>query len=241
MDVGSLERNRAKIKKAFTVQDDFSVIANRTLEVHIPKRFVENGFTTLDNHVSSTVVMGIVIPGECYTPLIALADLILAPSGIRDVMINGVPYVILEFEEGDTLFETLHYIQDPNKNYGYFMEFNFYAKLPWYMSDDDFTSLYDHAAAQCGAEMGGTPEHMRVYASLQMRDPDNLDNQYRNSKAMLEGRPAVIVGLNNGAMLIDGTIPKLTGGYLQDNTIAAIVNPDTKVTDLEKILKGVPG
>ncbi|WP_460987377.1 hypothetical protein, partial [Staphylococcus aureus] len=63
MDVGSLARNRAKIKKAFTVQDDLSVVANRTLEVHIPKRFVENGFPTLDNHVSSTVVMGIVIPG----------------------------------------------------------------------------------------------------------------------------------------------------------------------------------
>ncbi len=241
MDVSSLVRNRAKIKKAYTVQDDLSVVANRTLEVHIPKRFTENGLARVDSRVFTTTVLGIVIPGECYTPLIALADLILAPSGIRDVTINGVAYIILDFEEGDVLFETLHYIQDPNKNYSYFMEFNFYAKLPWYMSNDDFTSLYDHAAQQSGAEMGGTPEHMRVYASLQMRDPDNQDNQYRNSKAMLEGRPAVIVGLNNGAMLIDGTIPKLTGGYLQDNTVAAIVNPDNKVTDLEKILKGVPG
>ena len=242
MDVGSLTRDRAKIKKAYTInEDDWSITANRTLEVHIPRRFVENGFADIGDRVSTTVVAGIVIPGECYSPWIALADLIFAPSGIRDVTINAVPYVILDFEEGDTMVESLRYIQDPNKNYSYFMEFNFYAKLPWYMSNDDFTSLYDHAAQQSGAEMGGTPEHMRVYASLQMRDPDNQDNQYRNSKAMLEGRPAVIVGLNNSAMLIDGTIPKLTGGFLQDNTVAAIVNPDTKVTDLEKILKGVPG
>ncbi|MNR63461.1 hypothetical protein D3C85_1857800 [compost metagenome] len=57
---------------------------------------------------------------------------------------------------------------------------------------------------------------------------------------MLEGRPPAIVGLNNSAMLIDGTFSKLLGGYLQDNTLAAIVNPETKVTDLEEIIKGVP-
>lgn len=241
MDVDGLQRDRAKIRKAYTINDDFSVTANRPLEVHIPKRFVENGMTTIGEKVFTTLVAGLVIPGEAYSPWIALVDVIMAPMGIREVGINGVQYVIMEFEAGDTLIENLNYIQDPNKNYGYFMEFDLYAKLPWYMSDKDFTALYDNAAAESGAQMGGTPQHMRIYASKMMRDPDNLDNEYRNSKAMLEGRPPVIVGLNNGAMLIDGTLPKITGGYLQDNTVSAIINPDTKVTDLEEIVKGVPG
>lgn len=241
MDVGSLKRDRAKVRKAYTINEDLSVVANRTLEIHIPKRFIDNGFASVGDRVVTTLMAGIVIPGECYSPWIALADLIMSPMGVREVGINGSQYIILDFEAGDTIVETLRYVQDPNKNYGYFMEFNFYAKLPWYVSDKDFTSLYDHAVQQCGAGMGGTPQHMRIYASKQMRDPDNLDNEYRNSKAMLEGRPPVIVGLNNGAMLIDGTFSKLTGGFLQDNTVAAIVNPDTKVTDLEMVVKGVPG
>lgn len=240
MDIDSLKRDRAKIRKAYTINDDYSVTANRRLEVHIPKRFTENGMATIGDKVFTTLVAGLVIPGECYSPWIALADVTLVPMAMREVGINGTQYVVMEFEEGDTLIENLRYIQDPNKNYAYFMEFDLYAKLPWYMSDKDFTALYDHASKESGAGVGGTPQHMRIYASMMMRDPDNLDNAYRHSKAMLEGRPPVIVGLNNGSMLIDGTFSKLTGGYLQDNTVAAIINPDTKVTDLEEVVKGVP-
>lgn len=240
MDVSGLKRDRAKIRKAYTINEDKSVTANRDMEIHIPKRFVDNGMATVGDKVSTSLVAGLVIPGECYSPWIALADVTMAPMGMREVGINGVQYLVLEFHEGDTLIENLRYIQDPNKNYAFFMEFNLYAKLPWYMSDKDFTSLYDHAGKQSGSIAGGTPQHMRVYASKMMRDPDNLDNEYRNSKAMLEGRPPVIVGLNNGSMLIDGTYAKLTGGFLQDNTVAAMINPDTRVTDMEHIVKGVP-
>ena len=241
MDVSGLKRDKAKIRKAYTINDDFSVTANRALEIHIPKRFTDNGMAVIGDRVTTVLVAGLVIPGECYSPWLALVDVTMAPMSVREVGINGIPYYVMEFEEGDTLIENLRYIQDPNKPYFYFMEFDLYAKLPWFMSKDDFTSLYDLAATQSGGNVGGSPQHMRVYCSLMMRDPDNLDNAYRHSKAMLEGRDPVIVGLNNSSMLIDGVIPKLTGGYLQDNTLAAIIKPDTKTTDLEEIVKGVPG
>ena len=241
MDVSVLKRDRAKIRKAYTINPDYSVTANRALEVHIPKRFTDNGMAVIGDKVTTVLVAGLVIPGEAYSPWIALVDVTLAPSSVREVGINGVLYYVLEFEEGDTLIENLRYIQDPNRPYSYFMEFDLYAKLPWFMSDRDLTSLYDNAAKESGGNVGGSPQHMRVYCSLMFRDPDNLDNAYRHSKAMLEGRPPVIVGLNNSSMLIDGTIPKLTGGFLQDNTLAAIIKPDTKTTDLELIVKGVPG
>lgn len=241
MDVSGLKRDKAKIRKAYTVNDDLSVTANRHLEVHIPKRFTENGMTELGDKVSTVLAVGLVIPGECYAAWIALADVILIPSDIREAVIDKTQYYVLEFEEGDTLIENLRYIQDPNRNYSYFMEFDKYAKLPWYMnSEKQLTGLFDNAAKESGAMLGSTPQHMRIYYSMMLRDPDNLDNAYRHSQAMLDGRPPVIVGLNNGSMLIDGTLPKITGGNLQDNMVGAIVNPDTKVTDLEKIVKGVP-
>lgn len=240
MDISGLKHDRAKIRKAYTVNDDGSVTANRYLEAYIPKRFVENGMALIGDKVFTTLMVGLVIPGECYAPWIAIVDVTMAPSAMREVRVNGSQYIVMEFEEGDTLIENLRYIQDPNKNYDYFMEFDQYAKLPWYVSDKMFTALYDHAGKQSGSVVGGTPQHMRIYASVMMRDPDNLDNAYRHSKAMLEGRPPVIVGLNNKSMLVDGTFAKLTSGYLQDNTVGAIINPDDKVTDLEKIIKGVP-
>lgn len=240
MEIGHLVRDSARIHKAYTVLEDGSVIANRPLEIHIPKRFVENGMAVVGETVWTAAVLGLVIPGECYAPLLALMDVTLAPLSIRETVIDGVQYLVLEFEKGDTLIENLDTLQDPNKPHQYFMEFNLYAKKPWYMTKDDLTSLYDYSQYECGTKVGSSPQVMRVFNSLQFRDPDNLDVAYRYSKAMLEGKDPVIVGLNNSSMLIDGTIPKLLGGYLQDNILAAIVNPDTKVTDLEEIIKGVP-
>lgn len=240
MDVDNLPRNAARIHKAYTVLEDKSVIANQPLDVYIPKKFVENGMAIVGDTVWTTAVLGLVIPGECYAPLISMMDVTLVPMSIREASVKGVQYLVLEFGEGDTLIENLGVIQDPNKPHAFFMEFNLYARLPWFMLEKDLTSLTDYSESECGTKVGSTPQVMRIFNSLQFRDPDNLDVAYRYSKAMLEGRPPVIVGLNNSSMLIDGTFSKVLGGYLQDNTLAAIVNPDTKITDLEKIIKGVP-
>lgn len=240
MEVGQLVRNTARIHKAYTVTEDNAMVANGPFEVHIPKRFVENGMAVVGEKVWTAAVMGLVIPGECYAPLLSMMDVTLVPLSIREVAIKGVQYLVLGFDKGDTIIENLDVLQDPNKPHAYYLEFNLYAKLPWYMNKDDLTSLYDYAQYECGGKVGSSPQVMRVFNSKQFRDPDNPDIEYRHSKAMLEGRAPLIVGLNNTSMLVDGTFPKLMGGYLQDNTLSAIVNPDTKVTDLEEIIKGVP-
>lgn len=240
MDVKNLKHDPALIKTLYTVQSDKSVTVNRDFEVHIPKRFVENGMAVVGDTVETAAVLGLVIPGVAYAPLVALLDVILKPLSIREAAIDGSQYLILEFTKGDTFIESLETIQDPNKAYAFSLEFNVYAKVPWYVSKDVLTGIFDNAKSECGTTVGTSPQVARVNNALMFRDPDNLDNSYRNSKAMLEGREPVIVGLNNSAMLISGTFPKTTGGYLRDNTLAAIINPDTKVTDLEKIIKGVP-
>jgi len=243
VDVGQLKRDRTRtlILKALTELEDGSVIAAKDLEIHIPKRFVENGMASVSDVVSSVCAMGVVIPKEgVYSPLIALSDAILVPLSIRETNIQGNQYLVLEFSKGDTVIQSLNYIMDPNKPYAFTMEFYYYAKIPWYMDHRDVRSLFDNAKAECGETVGSSFQVPRVLTSLMFRDPDNLDQAYRYSPAAKEGRPPVIVGLNNGSMLIDGTFAKITGGYLQDNTLGAMVNPDTKVTDYERIMRGIP-
>ena len=240
MDVSSLKRDTAKIHTIYTEQPDGSVIANRDFEVYIPKRFTENGMATIGDVVETVAVMGLVIPGECYAPLVALLNLTLVPLAMREESVKGVRYIVLEFTKGDTFIANATTLQEPNQPYFYFMEFLVYAKIPWYMSQGDLTGLFDNAKQESGDTVGSSPQVMRIFNSIMLRDPDNPDNPYRYSKAMLENRPPMIVGMNNTSMLIEGVFPKITGGYLQDNTLAAIVNPDTRVTDLEMIIRGIP-
>ncbi|EBV8434055.1 hypothetical protein AVA65_07380 [Salmonella enterica subsp. enterica serovar Minnesota] len=240
MDVTKLAYNPKRIESLYTVMEDQSVVANRAFEVHIPKRFTENNMAEVTDVVTSVVVLGLVIPGECYGALIALMGCTMIPSGMREIGIDGEKYLVLEFEKGDTFIENLSVTKDPDMPYHYFMEFNVYARLPWYVQPKMLTSLYDNAKIDLGKAVGSSPQVMRVFNAMQFRDPDNLDNAYRNSKAMLDGRPPVIVGLNNSSMLIDGTFSKLLGGYLSDNILAAIINPDSRATDFEKVIKGIP-
>lgn len=240
MDVTQLPRNPEKIHSVYTELPDGSLVANRPFLVYLPKRFTENDMAEVTDVVRTAAVLGIVIPGECYAPLTALMDITLCPSAIHETTIDGTRYLVLEFDEGDTFIENLNVPKEPNQPYFYYMEFVIYAKIPWYVDKDTLTSLFDYASQDLGKKVGETPQIMRVLMSMMFRDPDNLDRAYRNSQAMLDGRPPVIVGLNNSSMLIDGTFSKLLGGYLADNMLSAIINQDDKVTDLDKMIKGMP-
>jgi len=240
MELLELKHDADLVWSAFTINADGSVTTNRALEVYMPKRFLENGMAVVNDKVQTVAVLGLVLPGVAYAPLVALADFTLLPLTIREMAVKGEMYVVMEFVKGDTFIESLDVLQDPNKPHQFSLEFEYYARIPWYLTKDELSGLFDNAKNESGAPVGSSPQVPRINTAMMLRDPDNLSVPYRNSKAMLEGRPPVIVGLNNSAMLIDGTFSKLTGGYLQDNTLAAIVNPDKKVTDMERIIKGVP-
>lgn len=240
MDVHSLKRDAALIHKAYTVTPEGAVVTNRQMEVHLPKRFINNGMAVITEKVTTAAVLGLVIPGVAYAPLVAVLSVTLLPLSNREITVDGEQYLVLEFEEGDILIENINVLQETSDAYTFHMEFENYARKPWYLNKDDLSSMYDNSAAESGMKVGTSPQVVRVFHSLMFRDPTNLENPYRNSKAMLEGKEPIIVGLNNSPLLADGMFAKLMGGYMRDNTVAAIVNQDTKVTVQEKIMKGDP-
>lgn len=240
MNVTGLVKNPEKVKKALTILEDGSVIANRNLSIHIPQRFVENGLAEITDFVYTAPVLGIVLPDDCYSCFTSMLRVKLFPSDMQDISIKGDKYISLEFFKDDTVFESIHSPIDPNVPYFYFMEFVNYAKIPWYMDYFTHSSLFDSAASELGKQVGSSPQVMRVLCSIIYRDPDDLEKSYRESKAMKEGRPPVIVGLNNPSMLISDSFSRLIGGYLADNTLAGIIKPSDKVTGLDKLMRGIP-
>ena len=240
MDVTTLKRDYDKVLGCFSEQADGYVIALKDFEVHIPVRFMENGFAEVTDTVTTLAVLGIVTTDGYYTSMIALMALKLCPSEMSERVISGTKYLVMSFYKDDIFVDNVEVPKDANWAYFDYKEFLLYARKPWYLNKDDVTSILDTAGRDLGKPIGNTPHVVRTMCSIMFRDPDNLDNPYRNSKAMLDGRDPEIVGLNNGSMLIDGTFGKLSGGYLSENIISAIVKPDTKVTDLERIIKGEP-
>lgn len=240
MNYSALTRNKDRVFKALKELEDHSVIALEPLEVHIPKRFIERSLADIGDKVETIGVLGIVIPDVAYCCMYRVATVTLSPSNIREITLDGVRYVVLDFEKGDTVFNNIEVVKDEHLNYSYYMEFGYFARIPWYVDVTMAPKLFDYAGLITGKKVGTSPQVFRVLYGLSYRDPDNYEIAYRYGAGIKAGKKPHLVGLNNGSMLIDGTFNRLMGGYLADNTIAAILNPDTKVTDSEKVMKGSP-
>ncbi len=103
MDVHSLKRDAALIHKAYTVTPEGAVVTNRQMEVHLPKRFINNGMAVITEKVTTAAVLGLVIPGVAYAPLVAVLSVTLLPLSNREITVDGEQYLVLEFEEGKYL------------------------------------------------------------------------------------------------------------------------------------------
>ncbi len=240
MDYTQLVRDKSRVLRVLQEQSDGSVVATGPLEIHFPKRFIDKSFASLGQDVESIMVLGLVVPSGHYCNIMSQAEVTMSPTNVRETTIDSVRYVVLEFEKGDTVFQNLTVVRDEHLNNPFYKEFTYYGRVPWYVSKKRLPAMFDNSRHTTGRNVGSTPQVFRVLYALINRDPEDLEKPYRYSTAMLNGKDPQIVGLNNGSLLIDGTFNRLMGGYLADNTNAAILKPDTRITDAEKVMKGVP-
>lgn len=239
MDIKSLKHDPARVRKATKVMEDNSLMALEKVLVHIPFRFVERDFATIAENVKTIGAVGFIVDG-CYSFFLAQTRFYMEPSDVREVTIEDEKYYELEFDKGDTIIVNMTNPIETKTNYWYFIEFSSYGKIPWYMSSNNLFKLFDHSDYITQKKIGSVPQVYRIITGLQARDPDKPIQAYRYSEAIKEGRPPLVVGLNNHSMLLKGVYNRLGGGYLNDNIIGAILEDDNHLTESDYILRGIP-
>lgn len=238
MDISQLKFDNGRVKSALKVLDDNSVMCTEHLTCMFPKRFIEISLANIGADVECIGCLGFITDDGHYFSMLISATYHLSPSSIRETNIDGVRYVVLDFDKGDTVFKNKTVVQDAHLNNKFFDEFSYYAKTPWYINYKLVNSMLDRAKHITGRGVANSPQVSRILYAIGQRDPDDYSQPYRYSKAILEGRPPHLEGLNNVSMLIDGTFNKLIGGYDKDTMIDALLTVDTKVTTNEIIMKG---
>lgn len=239
MVVTDLKLNKQLFSKSMVTEEDRSVTCTRYLVGYIPQRFVESSLASASDVITTIGVIGFVDPNKKeYTYMFIPSNFTLMPNNIGEETINGVKYLTMEFEPGDVVFKSISSIQDPQISYYFYREFSWLAKIPWYVDHKTIRKMFDRSKSLTGRKVGSDPKVFRVLTSLMERDPDNPNQAYRYSRAIHENRPPLVVGLNNGSLLINGTFNLAIGGYDQENLINSILKEDTRVTTEELIIKG---
>lgn len=240
IDISKLTKDIRAVHSALRVMPDRSVVAVKKVSAYFPKQFEKGSLAEISDIVTTILMVGLVV-GDKYCAMTGLTRIVMRPGDIREEVINGDRYYALEFEPGDVVLDNLTVPQDSNITYSYYMDFTKYARIPWYINDSVLLATYDEAKFFTGKAVGTSNQAIRALYSLTMRDPKNLDIQFRYSPDFnnLEVKPRII-GINNPGQLLNSTFSRISSGYMADNIVAGILNPDTKVTALEEVIRGLP-
>lgn len=240
MDITQFKHNKGAALSALRVLPDHSVMAVKPVTMCFPKRFEESGLAEVYDEVSCIGLVG-VMSGGYYACFGGLAKFIFQPGDVSETVINGTPYVVMEFEPGETVIQSLLVPIDPLITYDFFLEFIKFARIPWYIDYEKILEIIDESGSVTGSSSGSSPQVIRVILSLTCRDPNNPDLEFRYSPLLKDpNAKPLVIGMNNPGQLLTGTFARFSGGYLSDNTIAALQEGPTEITVLEEILKGLP-
>lgn len=240
MDFEKLKKDRERVNSALKVLPDGSVVAVKKVTVCFPKRFEQSNLAEISDTVTAILMLGVIYE-DSYAFFGGMVRVVLKPGDIYEETIKNDRYYMLDFEPGNVVIEALTVPMDANIGYYYYLEFTKYARLPWYLDDADLLSIYDEAKFYTGKSMGTSNQAVRVLYALTCRDPQNLDIPFRYSPSLSDKsvKPRII-GINNPGQLLNSTFSRLASGYMSDNIISGILNPDTKVTNLEEVIRGLP-
>ena len=241
MDISNLSYNPGRINSALVSLSDRSVIARKPLKIVFPKRFEENNFAYIGEDVTCVGMVGVIVE-DCYAPIGVLMRFIFNSGEIEETVINGDRYIVLSFESSETVIKRLAAAVEPMLGYYYYMEFCKYGNIPWYFEYEKILAVLDEAKYYTGKSTSDTNQALRVLYALTARDPFDQDIPFRYSQYLenLEVKPKII-GVNNPGQLLTDVFSRFSGGYINENTTAAIMDETIReATDVEKILKGIP-
>lgn len=235
-----LQHDPVVIERALIPQHDHSVIAKVPLKIYFPKRFEEARLAEIHDKVSSIGMVGVVV-GNKYACLGVLATLTFHPGDIGEEMVDGVPYVVLSFEAGETVIENLIVPKNALISSTFCEEFVKYARIPWYISYEKVLQVIDESPSFLNFTFASCPQVLRVIISLTARDPDDPDISYRYGKNLNnKDKPPKLIGMNNPGDLLSGVFARFSGGYINDNIIAGLQEEPDEMQQLEEIFKGIP-
>lgn len=216
-------------------QANKQVIALKNCKIQIPARYTKKDLATIGIDTYIYGIYALVFDEGFYSVSNVNAMFKISPSKTSNTIIDGVEYIEFFFEPGDAIIENTVIVKQDNLIFNVFDEFVFKGNIPWFLNYKDVALLFDSAREYANSSVGDNSVIIELIASMLARDPEDRSRYYRLSK--LSGKvPPSFVGLENVFYSVTNTMNKLTGAYMQDGIVSALVNKTQNVEHIEKLI-----
>lgn len=234
--LSSLKRNPNIIKNYFKIVGDTTVVTEN-VKVLFPTRYLDKKLCIISNQVKVLSVYMVVDSRNNYSVVSAPIMQDLLPNNINNVSLDGVPYVELEFSKYDVFIPNNNLVMSDTFMYDIFDEFYIKGNVPMFLDYLDVRNLMLETKKYANSTVGKNPLIFELLTAIISRDPKNKKSYYREAIIKNKNIRPIYIGLNNVYYSYDNTGAKLIGGYFGEGLTTAIVEQETKSSEVSNVLR----
>jgi hypothetical protein len=240
-DFTKLQRDPAFIKSTMVAMDNKTIVTKTGCKIIFPVSFVERGLAVVG---VNNVVTGFfcTMVGEKFALSMINAQMVLTPTVMRKIKIEGVEYYEFEFAKGAVVIANTMLVKNDLLVYKIYLQHVAKGKVPPYMTYEDMAGVFDTTNKYAGANIGQQREVTELILSLIARDAKQKNIYYSQT-----GRPGGIgsvapkpyyISLRDVQYGAATTMDKLTGAYAgSQGIVAALNNPSERTERVEGFLR----
>lgn len=210
------------------------IFQGKELLIKIPKRYETYDYLTVGNAVDTLGIFDMEFDGKEAAALLVLAMVEIVPTEVYEEEIEGATYVILKLEKGATFLTTTEVIQNSSIAYNVFVEFIAYGKIPYFLTYEALSTLFDTAKKMTGSNLDVAHSIFEMICAHLARDPDDVMKFYRHT---LMRKDPMFIQLRSVSAGPESTAAKLIGSYFSDGLNSALVNESERHNHIEDLLR----
>lgn len=237
MNLSEFERDAGRVRSNLREMDDGSVVAKKEVKLYIPTRFRDKNLCTIANETYVLGIFMLVVDDRYYAINNINAMMRIEPSSVNTVVLNDKDHFEFVFDAGDVVFASTDLVKEDKLLYYIFDEIVAKGNVPVYLDYLDLGRLFDTAPKHAGVTLASTPTILHMLLSVVARDPDNLNQYFRQVTDGQDFDRVRFVQLRSATHGANNTTARLLGSHFSDNLTSALVNPSDREENIERILR----
>lgn len=236
ISLNKLKYNPEAIKSCFRISNNTTIVT-KDIQIVFLESFLNKELAEIGDVVSLIGIYGIIDEDNNYATCIAPVFQKIYCTKIEDASCDdGKLYKILYIDKDATMLESNDLVVSDNQVYFIYDQFFVKGVIPFYISYNQLPSLLSDADIFCGTGLGNDRHVFEILSSIVARGKDK-NVYYRNSPELGKVKPNY-TSLSNIYYSLKSSSSKIIGGYYGSGISAAILNPETETSVLEKLLMG---
>lgn len=239
MDISNLVRSPETVKASLKRVGE-SIYATKPTKIYIPVRFRERNLAFVGVKTYIVGIFAIVLEDKLMATHIMDAMVQIEPTSFKIVSIDDSDYYEFFFEPGAKVVVSTNIVRRDTLVYQIYNEIISKGRVPWYMNYLDLARIFDTARKYANANVGAQREVTELIVSLISRNETDRSKYYRTSVKDIGDvykKPPAYVPLKSVLYAATNTLNKIAGSYMSDGLISALVNPSTRVENIERVLR----